>query len=542
MSQKPVSPPERRGTGRLSEAVVFVGALGAIVASQLWLADGGLLFSRRFWLDEIYTHTLVADPDPVHALRALAGGVETHPPASYLLLRGVTALSGSADEVTFRVFAFACALVGLAGVYALLRQAFAPLPSFAAVLAVWIHPLVIWQGLEARPYAPWFAVTPWFAYLLVRARFGETLWVNLGLAVAAVLMCTLHYFGIITLALIVAGEISARRREGVPWARGLLATLAGPVALAGCYPLLAQQRASVTVPTWVGPGGWEDITGGWPRLKGFLLHAKLFLADIFFFPYFLALVVIAWLAQLWPSPRGPVQRRHGDLLTQAGASALVLVPFALVGLSAAWHSVLVSRYCLPALVALAPAAAWLLAQAGRPWVLLACALMAATGASELAARRTKFAEQDGETEELVQALRLLRTSGMTARGEPIVFESPAKMYVVCGYAPELAPYCYLLDFEVGDIDNASPARVFVRDLARNYAAFYPRFQTVKWSELRQRPRFYLVPQFLSPGVTGRVWDKPPYPGYHAMPLRKDILDFFRPAADKPVTPPPPPGR
>lgn len=543
MSQTIDLPRERRPPGWLGEAAVFAAALAAALAAQIWLVDGGLLFYRHFWLDEIYTHTLVTDPSPRHALAALAGGVETHPPASYALLRGFRALVGSADETTFRAFAFGCTVVGLAGVYALLRLAFGLLPSFAGVLAVWSHPVVVWQGFEARPYAPWFGVTPWFAYYLVRARDGVGLWLGLGIAVAAVLMCTAHYFGIISLGLIVAGELLARRREGLPLHRGLLAALAGPVALACCYPLLARQRASVSVPTWLGPGGLEEITGGWPRLQGFLLNAKVFLEDIFYCKYFLPLIVIAWVAQVWPLVRRPVRARAGDVLTQAGATALVLMPFVLVLVSAAWHSVMASRYCVPAAVMLGPAAAWLVAQTRPPWALLACALMAATGANEVAARRAKFAEEDRETEELIQALHTLRSSGLTAHGEPIVFESPAKMYVVLGYAPDLAPYCSLLDFEVGEIENAGHPRVFVRDLARNYATFYPRFQTVRWSDLRRQPRFCLVPQSLRLGVDNVVFDKTPYPGYYARQLRKDIVEFFRPEATaRPVNPGTPPGR
>src|SRR5262249_8144528 len=225
------------------------------------------------WLDEIYTHTLTADPDLGHALRALAAGVETHPPTYYLLLRLFTAVYGECSETALRVFALLAVVVALIGLYVLLRMAFAPLAAFAGVLAVWGHGLVIHHAFEARFYGPWLAATVWFAYFLARCRVSaHRLRTDSLLAVSSLLLCTIHYFGIITLTLIVGFELCFHRSPGKFRASGWLAVMAGPVALLACVPLLLNQRAAFTVPTWVAAPTLSSVVqiGTWVLLPASL--------------------------------------------------------------------------------------------------------------------------------------------------------------------------------------------------------------------------------------------------------------------------------
>src|SRR5262249_7225550 len=133
-------------------------------------ANAAYLFARHFWIDEIFAFTLVADPDPVHALRALAGGVDMNPPMLYLLLRGFTLLTGGPGEIVFRVFASLSILLALLGIYLLLRRAYTPRVAFTAVLLLECHPLILTHAFEARFYGPWLAAIVWFAYALVLFR------------------------------------------------------------------------------------------------------------------------------------------------------------------------------------------------------------------------------------------------------------------------------------------------------------------------------------------------------------------------------------
>src|SRR5262249_37702960 len=87
------------GAGELAGVLVLLAALRG---AQPAAAGAFSLFGRHFWLDEMYSQRLAADPDLGHMLAALRGGVETHPPTFYLLLRGFALLAGGATETALR--------------------------------------------------------------------------------------------------------------------------------------------------------------------------------------------------------------------------------------------------------------------------------------------------------------------------------------------------------------------------------------------------------------------------------------------------------
>jgi hypothetical protein len=480
-----------------------LAAFAAVVAGQLLVLPVATLFSRDFWLDEIYTHTLVADPDMAHAGRALAAGVETHPPALYLLLRAFTFVAGACDEVTLRALALLSVGLGLAGVYCCLRGAFAAPASLAAVLLLWCHPLVEAHAFEARFYGPWLAGLVWFAFFLARCRAGGGGWsARLGAAACAVFVCTVHYLGILSLGLVVAGELVARRLAGMPLRGGLASAALGPLALAACLPLLARQRTALTVATWVPPATAE--------------RSLAFLKDIFLDPYLVPLVVTVWVFFLVRDVRSG-GGGAGGLLPLAGLTALLLFPLALVTFSWVAQSVLEPRYALVAAAGLGPAAASLLAPLPRRWAWAVSAYLVVVSALGLSALASRYREEDGKTRELIAALR----AGTDAAD--VIFESPVRMYVVCRYAPDLARRCYLMDFERGDFRPIHDSRLFVRDLARRYAEYYSPTSLRPWRSLRGLPRFYLVPTFFGRGAPeGGVYPSP-YPGFLFRPVKQDLL-------------------
>src|SRR5262249_14970322 len=52
------------------EIAVVAAGLAALVAVQLVLANALSLFHAHFWLDELFTYAIVADPDVPHSLQA----------------------------------------------------------------------------------------------------------------------------------------------------------------------------------------------------------------------------------------------------------------------------------------------------------------------------------------------------------------------------------------------------------------------------------------------------------------------------------------
>ena len=484
--------------------------LALAVGGQVLAAGAGYLFQRNLWLDEIYTHTLVSDPDWGHALEALAGGVETHPPTLYALLRLYTALWGGSSEVALRSFALLAVVLALVGLYAGLRAAFAPAASLAGVLAVWCHGLVVHHAFEARFYGPWLAATAWFAYLLARSRVGKSRTrMNLARAASAVLLCVIHYFGIITLALVVGLEAIAspsllKNRRG-----SLLAAAAGPAALGLCLPLLVRQRAAFSVPTWVQSPTVADVAqlGTW-----ILLPASL-----------TAVLILAWLSAFSRRIRGVSDEAPGpggDFTRVAGLTGLLLLPLVLVALSFTVQPVLVDRYALPAVAGLAPAVAYLASRMGRAWVVALVAFLTVVGTQQLGNQAAEARDRDRRTAETIAAIRRHRG------GDPVLCEDIVSQYALHRYAPELRSDCLFLDHERNEFAGVGNDYFFCRDLARRYAAFYREPRLLSWDAFRKTPRRYLL-------VVGVPWSnsrqtafRRDYPGFITRPVSPGVYELL----------------
>ncbi|MDH3716526.1 MAG: glycosyltransferase family 39 protein, partial [Planctomycetota bacterium] len=244
---------DQAGEFRKSEFFLVVSLLALTMGVQLYATGATSLISRKFWLDEIFTNTLLSDRDFRHALRALKNGApDHHPPTYYLLARGLFA--DDVNEARLRFLSLGVVLLALAGTYVLLRSICSPYAAMAAVLALWCHPLIIEYAFEARPYGLWLAASVWLAVFINQVQRQPAQWYShVMLAVTAAVLCTVHYFGIVALLCVVCGHIVFRK---VPWHKGwwrLSALLAGPLALAACSPFLLEQRSALTVPTWVPP-------------------------------------------------------------------------------------------------------------------------------------------------------------------------------------------------------------------------------------------------------------------------------------------------
>jgi hypothetical protein len=490
MTDAVARPAPQRASPR--EIVVLAGALAALAGAQLLVAGAGSLFTRHFWLDEIFTHTLVADPSLGHSMRALADSVETHPPAFYLLLRGFALVAGT-GEAALRSFVFLFTLVALLGAYAALRLSFGRFVSCAAVLALWSHPLVLREAFDARFYAPWLAAAAWFVYFAARSQQpGRP--PRAALALTAVLLCTVHYFGVITLALAAGGAALASPLPLRERCRRLLPALAGPAALLCCLPLLVGQRGATTVPTWVPPTDLASVAAFIDGLSP--LHITLLLGGAF-------LAARLRLAAAPPWGPGP-----------AGLLALGLLPLVLIGFSAAVQPVLIARYGMPAAAALAAVTALVGARLPRPVLAGGCAALLALGTWHLHGGARHAAYTDRHTDELAAVLRA-RTGN-----DPIAFQHTHELYVVCRYAPDLAGRCVCLDVEPGQVEGVTHFRLFNRDLHRRYVAWYSRPGLIRWDDYRALPRHYLVPAFDQ--LDGLAGSAARYPGFVAEPVEAEL--------------------
>ncbi len=453
----------------------------AVVGTLIILAELGLsrsfgLFDRDFWLDEVRTYVMVADPDLDHAWQALKAGVNTNPPTYYLALRWFSALFGGAGELPFRLFSFVSILLAFHGMYLLLRRAFTPLVALTALIVTWAHPLVLRYAFESRCYALGFACVVWFAYFLAIApRSPHRGLVRAMIALTSILTCTVHYVGLMTLAPVLLCDLALNRESWRRRAGDFLCALAGPLTLLAFLPLYFSQRAAL-------PGTVLS-----PLSVGQLLR---FGSDFFPPTQLPVLLVAAWFSVLWAGSARRAPTPPADpagLPVLAGLSGLLLIPVVLFGFSVLSENVMaVPRYALPTIGGITVLSAFLLSMTPR-W--LAAGLLAvyfALGAVALRVFDADAREQDRQTAALISAVRA------DAAQAPVMFEITRELMVVWRYAPDLAPRCFFLDVEKGQAGSVDDFRVFVRNEARNAERFYPSPATYSWEKARKLPEMWLV--------------------------------------------------
>jgi hypothetical protein len=480
-----------------------------VITAQLWLARASTVFTRHFWFDEVDTAMLVSDSSLTHAMRALEGGVDASPPTLFLLLRAYTALLGCCNEVVLHSFGFLCLFTTLVGLYASLRRSFSALVALTTTLWFWSHPAIALQAFDARFYGPWLASVIWFNYFFVRTRQPQAGMVVRGCtALCALLVCSIHYLGIVTLVLIVAWEVILRRAQQITWYRGLLAAACGPLALAACLPFLLGQRSAFSVATWVPEPN---------RQRVFLL-----LDELAWPQSFAILAIVSWLARLTDSLWKPsvCRKEPGELALQAGLSGLLLLPIVLIAFSYTVQSVLMTRYAVPAVLALSLPVAHLMHRIPTTWLFLLLALFFVEGESAIQKRARAW---EAETQDMDRLITAIRTE---TDNQPVLFDSPFLLLVLCHYAPDLASRCYFLDFERGEIGQDLDSRIIMRDVTRQFCRFYGIPRCKPWVELKNWPRFYLIPIFVHKGAIGGAWEGV-YPGFILNRRGREIYELVR---------------
>lgn len=477
----------------------------AVPVAQLLLSGSMTLFTRNLWLDELHTFAIAADPDLGHALAALKSGVDGCPPTSYILLRSFCALAGGAGETSLRLFSFLCMMSALAGLFLLFRGAFTPLVAFTAVVATWAHPMVFRLAFEARFYALLLAATVWFAWFLARAgRWARRPASWVALALSSMLLCTVHYFGIVSMFLIVASDFLYDPKVYREKKIYLPAIALGPAALLTAMSYYFGQKSGVPHLNHI------------PAVNvGQLLR---FVGDLFPFTHFPFLVAACWLSVLWfavrrpPSPPGEPEPGWGAL---AGLTGLVFFPAVLLAHSLAIHSIMVSRYAATTLAAVAVLIAFLLSKTARPLVAALLVLFLGAGAGGLRFYAHSARGNDAETAALIEAVRAMEPA------TPVLFEISRDLVPVCHYAPELIDRCFLLDFEEGQITGVDKFRVSVRDAARVMERHYGAPALLPWHRAIRLPRWYLVPGHRRNDDLAAM--EKDYPGFSASPVARDLI-------------------
>jgi len=207
----------------------------------------GRASQRLLWNDELFTLYTSQLPTP-DILRALASGIDLHPPAGYFALKATTLTFGD-GLVQARLCALAGFVLACVAIGRFVGRAAGALPGAVATLIPFVTGAYDYT-FEARPYAPMLglsavALVCWQATGGPRRRVAL---VALGLTIAT--LVSFHYFGTLLVAAIAAGEIirgRAAQRRGVWMALG-----AGLLPLV-CFLPLMHAGATYGAAFWTRP-------------------------------------------------------------------------------------------------------------------------------------------------------------------------------------------------------------------------------------------------------------------------------------------------
>ena len=472
------------------ETVWFMLAALGFIVLEIAAMGAWAVVTKPFWLDEVATYLVAGTQSLPESIRRLAAGADSNPPTAFFLYRLVALVAGGLSPITARVVAAACVVGALTTVYLLLRDEFSPWPAALGAMAVWAQQVVMHAAFDARFYGPLLLASGClFLTLLRTVRREPTLVSAVCLGLVSAVLCTIHYFGILTWGVAIGTVVLFGPGSWVATVRRLLPSIAGPLALAACAPLYFGQRASITIPTWM-----PDLTA---------LGAARLLAIFFLtLPVAIALgcgVLIVVRARLGgrhaegvtgrpitrPFTLGPLL-----LLTQA-AVPLVLVVFSMLVQPATEL-----RYWIAGTMAAAPVVAFVVSSGDT---LIRCV---ATLGIVVASVKTMWGEAhraDAFARRVHEDIR--DATRLSASGTLVVTRLRDTLYPVLQQRPELNSHMAALD--ATPFDSANRFFVIERDLGRINHRLYGFGNLVTPAELSRLSSFY----FIEPGTDGAPTSK-----------------------------------
>lgn len=392
----------------LVAALALLVQLVWLVTTSAWSA-----FSRTPWIDECVTLLLAGDPSLRHAAAALFAGIDSNPPTLHLIVRAVAAFFDGPTPVLLRSVAFASLWLAMIALYGVLRRSYSPFSSGVAVLVFAGHPLVIHHGFDGRYYAPWITFVTWFCLALPRPdQIHLSRGRRVALAIASSLLCTIHYFGIVTLGIVLAADFLVNRAPIVDWLRSRAAVIAGPLSLLLFLPLFLSQQAASPASTWVPPLDLQHAGFEFGRLILPLLRAL---------GVVLAGVALNWvIVASWPE-----RPRFDAIRAQLPVAALAAMPLALAVFSWIVQPVFMARYAIAFVPAAAPLAAFLLARLKPLPLGVVASLLLLLGGISMKADVERLREMEADRQHLWGILEALPPEA------PVYFERIHDLYPLC---------------------------------------------------------------------------------------------------------------
>ena len=505
----------------MTRAPVTAGVIALVAGAALALVSGASAsLSRPLWLDEVVTQLIAQSPRGI--LHAMRSGVDFQPPPHYFLVRLADALAGTPSDFSARLPSVVVASLTVLLLGATLRTRLSLASALAGALALAAHPLFVAQAVEARPYALWIFATALTAECLRPGRRGGA-WLA---AIAAIVLCTSHYFGVLSLAALALGVAGYARFSGRRSWTGTLGAVvplgAGALALLALLPLARAQLAATAGRSWVPAASPDDVR----YFLGFIWGWRPAL-------YLIAAGVAFAVARRLP----PLAARlpHGERLpldaTLVALLATVMVPLLVVLVSFTYTPVLVLRYSVPAVLALATVCAFAVELLPRPLRWLGLLLLLRAGLfswqSAAAAGRDDASRVAAEAQAVQQ---------LDARGIPTVSPFRHDAYRA-SFGTRGMPAVAWMEIPDSLLDRAAAAapttvprnmllveRAFGRAVRREFG--FPAVITA--GEARANPAVALL-RDAALSAADTLW----FPGRSACPLSARLVVYSRPEAATP---------
>lgn len=519
------TPPEPSLT-RLELAAFAVG-LVALTFTVVFFSDGGILFSRPLWSDEIQTVMVASHGSPGAVLSDLIYGVDHGPPLMHLVVWGVRTIVGSVPAAMLRWMGLLCLWGALILVYAILRHRLGRDASVAGALAAGTHSLVITHSFEGRYYGPWLFFTALFAWCLSlsEARMSRRRR-DVIIAAASVLLCAVHWYGVITLGLMCGGAIASHGRRWREGLRLVAPSVAGVLALMALVPLAVRQKGALTVNTWV------------PDFAVWQLDQ---MASIYWVAMVPGIAAVAFVAAALLSARKDAAQSFARVAGPASSdpgllalAALALLPLALVAVSLMGQPSAFPRYGIPAALAWAPLVGLAMELLGRWPARVFTAFLAVLWLVNFVRVGVWYRNFAVRFQRQTADLRRVESTGI-----PIAFQSMHTLYAVTGQNWPRRPNANFLDlsdstfavlFPRGTpLYQANKVSIVERDVARVHARRYGYPRILAQATLDTSKRFLIVfdQAELPRGYSAEILGRTLFPRHRARQVSPDLWLFER---------------
>jgi hypothetical protein len=346
--------PARRVTWReMAIATAVIGAFWLVLA----LYDDARAMRRVYWMDEICcTLYPLRDASNLIELFQYVKRYDVAPPLLHFMTWPLTQIFGLEPPV-LRIIPVASAFVAFVFLYALLRRRFGRAASAAAVLGVSSHTLILHHAFDARFYAPYLMFGVLFAWMIGVDAGRPSRRRDVGLAVLAICLCTLHWFGVTALFMLCGGALLAHGRRWREGLRLVAPAAAGPFVLAFLLPMMVAQLSQGDDALYWVPR---------PSVRQTVQFAQLFYIRIPVAVAILLLVIdrLVSSARRHAGPRTSARQQLSDPAV-AALFATLFMPFVLAVITVVLEPVMVPRYAILAAAGAAPLIAWSFETIGR---------------------------------------------------------------------------------------------------------------------------------------------------------------------------------